>query len=63
MLAYAFQVLNEGEYKKVITEDFENTGELLAAILCKGVSKQIKRGLVKDYIFTEITLTQQTKEL
>lgn len=56
MLAYAFQVLNEGGYKKVLTESFENTAELLAAILCKGVSKQIKRGLVKDYIQKEESL-------
>lgn len=50
MLSYAFQVLNEGEYRKIETEKFENTAELMAAILCIGVSKQIKRGLQRAYI-------------
>ena len=34
-------------------EDFENTAELLAAILCRGVSVQIKRGLMREYIVKE----------
>lgn len=50
MLAYAFRVLNEHGYKNVATEHFENTAELCAAILAKGVATQIKRGLGKDYI-------------
>ena len=50
MLAYAFQILNEQGYKSVATEEFENTAELCAAILIKGISMQIKRGLGKEYI-------------
>lgn len=50
MLAYAFKVLNEKGYKKIETEEFENVSELLSEILIIGVSKQIKQGLVKDYI-------------
>ena len=50
MLAYAFKVLNENSYKKIETEEFENISELLTEILIIGVSKQIKQGLVKDYI-------------
>lgn len=50
MLAYAFQVLTEHGYKSISAESFNNTAELLAAILCKGVSVQIKRGLVREYI-------------
>ena len=50
MLAYAFQVLNEQGYKNIATEDFENTAELCAAILARGISLQIKRGLGKEYI-------------
>lgn len=50
MLAYAFQVLNEQGYKSLGTEAFDNTAELFAAILCCGLKKQIKRGLVKEYI-------------
>ena len=46
MLSYAFQVLNEQGYKQVATEKFENIAELCAAILIKGVSSQIKRGLL-----------------
>ena len=50
MLSYAFQVLNEQGYKDVATEEFENVGDLCAAILCKGISIQLKRGLGKEYI-------------
>lgn len=50
MLAYAFSVLNEEGYKKVGTEEFDNIADLLSAILVKGVSTQIKRGLDKEYI-------------
>ena len=50
MLAYAFQVLNEQGYRSIATEDFENTAELCAAILARGISTQIKRGLGKEYI-------------
>ena len=50
MLAYAFQVLHEEGYKSVSTEEFENMAELCAAILSKGVSLQIKRGLGREYI-------------
>ena len=50
MLAYAFQVLNEQGYRSIATEDFDNTAELCAAILARGISIQIKRGLGKEYI-------------
>lgn len=56
MLSYAFKVLNEKGYKKIQTENFENVSDLLSEILIIGVSKQIKQGLVKDYIdVTETT--------
>lgn len=58
MLAYAFQVLNEQGYRDVaLEEDFENTAELLAAILCRGVAVQIKRGLMREYIVTKEPLS------
>ncbi len=57
MLAYAFQVLQEQGYKDVAQEKFENAEELLAAILCKGISTQIKRGLGRQYIPQEESLT------
>ena len=50
MLAYAFHVLNEQGYKNITTEDFDNTAELCAAILTRGIKIQIKRGLGKEYI-------------
>ena len=50
MLAYAFRVLNEKSYKKLEMEEFENISELLSEILIIGISKQIKQGLVNDYI-------------
>ncbi len=57
MLSYAFQVLNEQGYKDVATEDFDNVAELCAAILAKGVSVQLKRGLGKEYITKEEPLS------
>ena len=50
MLSYAFQVLNEQGYKNIATEQFNNTGELMASILEKGIAIQLKRGLGKEYI-------------
>ena len=50
MLSYAFRVLNEQGYKNLATEKFHNVAELCAAILVKGVSLQLKRGLGRDYI-------------
>ena len=56
MLSYAFRALNESEYKKIETESFENTADLLSEILIIGVTRQIKQGLVKDYVdVTETT--------
>lgn len=50
MLSYAFQTLQTQNYKDIATESFHNTAELYAAILDKGISIQVKRGLGKDYI-------------
>ena len=50
MLSYAFQVLKEDTYKKMSFEEFENAGELCAAILTKGMTSQIKRGLERVYV-------------
>lgn len=50
MLAYAFQALNSQRYKNIATEKFQNIGELMAAILIKGIEQQVKRGLGKEYI-------------
>lgn len=50
MLAYAFQVLNEDGYKSVAIEQFNNVADLCSAILCRGVSLQLKKGLGREYI-------------
>lgn len=50
MLCYAFQTLNEQGYKKLATEEFENAGDLCAAILIRSISQQLKRGLGHEYI-------------
>lgn len=57
MLSYAFQTLSEQGFKKLATEEFKNTGDLLAAILSKGISKQVKRGLGKEYILATESLS------
>ena len=57
MLAYAFQVLNEQGYRSIATEEFENTAELCAAILARGISIQIKRGLGREYILQKEALS------
>jgi len=49
MLAYAFQLLKSDGYASCGTEEFENTADLLSAILARGITAQIKRGLGKSY--------------
>lgn len=71
MLSYAFEILNDKGYNKIETENFENTAELFSEILIIGVGKQIKQGLIKDYIEInettssikgKINITQSIKE-
>lgn len=50
MLAYAYQILQEKGYKSLETEEFQDAADLLSAILVKGISIQIKRGLNRAYI-------------
>ena len=50
MLSYAFQVLNEQGFKSIQTEKFDNIADLCAAILAKGVSRQLKQGISREYI-------------
>ena len=50
MLAYAFSALTEQGYRALATEDFDNAAELCAAILERGVSLQLKRGLGQEYV-------------
>ena len=50
MLSYAFQVLKQEDYQQVAGEKFEKIHDLFAAILEKGVSRQIKQGLYREYV-------------
>ncbi len=57
MLSYAFRILNEQGYKNMATEQFNNTADLMAAILARGIAIQIKRGLGKEYILKTESLS------
>ena len=57
MLSYAFRVLTEQGYKDIATEQFNNMAELCAAILSRGISAQLKRGLGREYISETETLS------
>lgn len=50
MLSYAFQSLNQSEYESIDKEEFENIHNLFASILSKGIGRQLKQGLYKEYI-------------
>lgn len=50
MLSYAFSVLQEKGYRRLATEEFANVADLMAAILAKEISVQLKRGLLKEYL-------------
>lgn len=50
MLSYAFTTLDQGGYEDVATETFENMHNLFAAILEKGISRQLKQGLYRVYL-------------
>lgn len=57
MLAYAFQTLQGQGYRDIAVEEFENTADLLAEILARGVSLQLKRGLGQEYVDYEEALS------
>ncbi|MDG5472415.1 5-methylcytosine-specific restriction endonuclease system specificity protein McrC [Jeotgalibacillus sp. ET6] len=57
MLAYAFRFLKEDGTAHVDTESFEHAADLCAALLVLGMSKQIKRGLAKDYMLHTESIT------
>lgn len=50
MLSYAFTTLNQGGYEDVATEKFDNMHNLFAAILAKGIGRQLKHGLYREYM-------------
>lgn len=56
MLSYAFTVLNQSLDEKVDKEAFENIHNLFAAILSKGLGRQLKQGLYREYISVTDTM-------
>ena len=50
MLSYAFEVLKQYDDEEFSSEEFENIHDLFAAILNKGISQQLKRGLFREYV-------------
>ena len=49
MLSYAFQVLKQTDIEEVAAEEFKQVQDLFAAILAKGIARQIKQGLYREY--------------
>ena len=50
MLSYAFTTLRQAGYEDVASEEFENMHNLFAAILAKGIGRQLKQGLYREYL-------------
>lgn len=50
MLSYAFQILKQEDYQNVAGEKFDNIHNLFALVLEKGVSRQLKQGLYREYV-------------
>ena len=48
MLSYAFTTLSQGGYENISTEEFSNIHNLFAAILAKGIGRQLKQGLFRE---------------
>lgn len=59
MLCYAFKVLKQRNYQDIMSEDFAHVEDMLAAILSRGISQQLKQGLYKSYS----TIEEQTNAL
>lgn len=49
MLSYAFTALQQLDEDKIAAEKFENMHNLFAAILSKGIGRQLKQGLYREY--------------
>ncbi len=53
MLTYAFQVLKQANYEDIEVEEFENIHDMFASILGKGIARQLKQGLYREYTTNE----------
>ena len=63
MLSYVYTDLIQKDYKDIDVEVFDNIGDILAVILFKVVSKQVKRGLIKEYKAEEGELSVLTGKI
>ena len=63
MLSYVYTHLIQKDYKDIDVEVFDNIGDILAVILFKIVSKQVKRGLIKEYKAEEDELSVLTGKI
>lgn len=57
MMAYAFRALQSRDIASIKNESFEHLHDLLAELLRRGLSSQVKRGLHHDYLPQSDTLT------
>ena len=57
MLSYVFQILKQSNYENVAAEEFDKVQDLFAVILAKGVAKQLKQGLYREYVTQHETLS------
>ncbi|GHV40572.1 hypothetical protein FACS189490_05960 [Clostridia bacterium] len=57
MLAYAFQGLTAGNAAGLGGEAFDNLHSLFGSMIIRGMSRQIKRGIHRDYALKRETLS------
>ena len=50
MLSYAFTTLDQDGYEDIAKESFDHIHNLFAAILAKGIGRQLKQGLYREYV-------------
>ncbi|MBI5102825.1 MAG: 5-methylcytosine-specific restriction endonuclease system specificity protein McrC [Nitrospirae bacterium] len=53
LLCYAWDRFDEGDMKEVSSTDCRNIADLLATVLCRGVSRLLKKGLDRGYVEQE----------
>ena len=63
MLSYAFSSLNRSGYESVEKEEFDHIHNLFAAILAKGIGRQLKQGLYREYVNCKDDLTTMRGKL
>lgn len=57
MLTYAFGVLKQNNYSQISGEDYDHIYDLLAEILIRGIAKQLKHGLYREYVLKHENLS------